>query len=447
MPTLAELIRAKYGDAYKDLDDATLEQQVLAKHPEYADLAKKTDTDAASTATASPKDAPAESWGDTAMRAVKGVGHFVRDHPVESAATAGAMIAAPFTGGGSLALPAAATSIAAAGLGGAGGAGLGYLYKAIRGDADTPSSASDVLKGMGTEGAIQGASEGIGQAVAPVLKGAGAELYRRVLRPSLTERLLPRAGATVQTGLREGIPITASGAAKAGARIGDLNTSVGADLAGSSAKIPIDPVTGAVRKFALKYNVPGVPPEDYEAAMKVADDFANHPQFGAGAGRVTAVKPTIMNSLKKSADDAIGNASFGVTRGAETEARKALRTAERDALVSAVPEIAPKLSRESKLIDLRDAVTKTAGREANRSLTSIPNLISAGVGGSEYARHGSTLDSVGEMLATRAMLSPAVLSRLAIMLARGGRLAKPSLVGGAARGAYLTSLQDDQPPE
>jgi hypothetical protein len=40
MPQLAQRIRAKYPGAYDDIDDATLEKQVLAKHPEYADLAQ-----------------------------------------------------------------------------------------------------------------------------------------------------------------------------------------------------------------------------------------------------------------------------------------------------------------------------------------------------------------------------------------------------------------------
>lgn len=38
MPQLADLIRAKYPDEYKDLSDEELETSVLAKHPEYKDL-------------------------------------------------------------------------------------------------------------------------------------------------------------------------------------------------------------------------------------------------------------------------------------------------------------------------------------------------------------------------------------------------------------------------
>lgn len=40
--TLAALVRAQHPGAYDDLDDATLESSVLAKYPQYADLAKDT---------------------------------------------------------------------------------------------------------------------------------------------------------------------------------------------------------------------------------------------------------------------------------------------------------------------------------------------------------------------------------------------------------------------
>jgi hypothetical protein len=39
MPSLAQMVRAKYPGAYDDIPDAQLEAQVLAKHPEYQDLA------------------------------------------------------------------------------------------------------------------------------------------------------------------------------------------------------------------------------------------------------------------------------------------------------------------------------------------------------------------------------------------------------------------------
>jgi hypothetical protein len=46
MSDLTDLIRAKYPDSYKDMSDEDLEKSVLAKYPQYKDLASKGTTDA-----------------------------------------------------------------------------------------------------------------------------------------------------------------------------------------------------------------------------------------------------------------------------------------------------------------------------------------------------------------------------------------------------------------
>src|SRR4030095_14300542 len=56
---LAALIRSKYPGAYDDMDDATLERTVLAKYPEYADLAKEDVAGPSSTAVPSSAEATA----------------------------------------------------------------------------------------------------------------------------------------------------------------------------------------------------------------------------------------------------------------------------------------------------------------------------------------------------------------------------------------------------
>ena len=110
------------------------------------------------TLTAPKPPAPAPKWyepgGDVILDNVRPLAslpgkawRFASEHPVETGAMAGGIAAVPLTGGASI--PAAA---AAAGLG---GAGLGLIAKAARGDADTPQTAGDMLTQMGTQGAIQ----------------------------------------------------------------------------------------------------------------------------------------------------------------------------------------------------------------------------------------------------------------------------------------------------
>jgi hypothetical protein len=66
MPTLAELVRAKHPGAYDDLPDAELEKSVLAKYPQYADLA-----------TPEPKGGILNTAKDLGIGALKGLGETV----------------------------------------------------------------------------------------------------------------------------------------------------------------------------------------------------------------------------------------------------------------------------------------------------------------------------------------------------------------------------------
>jgi hypothetical protein len=161
--------------------------------------------------------------------AVIGAGKAALDHPVQSLATVGALAAVPLTGGASL-LPAAA----AAGLGAAGGAGLGSIVNAARGGDNGPTTAGGVARTMATEGALGAAGEGIGRGVTAGLKAGATRIYRGVLRPSVP---LQREFADIaETGLREGIPVSAKGAQTADSKIGDLSQQVKDALAAKDAE-------------------------------------------------------------------------------------------------------------------------------------------------------------------------------------------------------------------
>lgn len=64
--TLAGMVRAKYPGAYDDLDDATLEKNVLAKYPQYSDLPRSQ--------ASSPAQVPQEGFGGALWNDIKGIG-------------------------------------------------------------------------------------------------------------------------------------------------------------------------------------------------------------------------------------------------------------------------------------------------------------------------------------------------------------------------------------
>lgn len=145
--------------------------------------------------------------GDALMTA----GKAALNHPVQSGAVLGGLAAAPFTGGGSI--PA---SMAAAGLGAAGGAGIGSIVDQFRHGPDTPTH---VAQQMATEGALGAAGEGVGQGVARVVKGAGKLIYKTALRPSMG--LQREFGDVAATGLREGSIVNQHGAQAAADAMSD----------------------------------------------------------------------------------------------------------------------------------------------------------------------------------------------------------------------------------
>lgn len=156
------------------------------------------------------------SLGGMLKDAAVGAGKYAVNHPMETGAAIGGIAGAPMTGGTSL-LP----SLAATGLGGMAGAGLGMTADAIRqyfgGDPSgdqLPSTPSGVAKHMIDQGGIQMAGELGGRAISSTLKG-GANLLMNETVPS--EIAKDFSGVNIGDVLnRHAInPTTEGGAAKA----------------------------------------------------------------------------------------------------------------------------------------------------------------------------------------------------------------------------------------
>jgi hypothetical protein len=89
------------------------------------------------------------------------VGGYAKEHPAEAGAIVGGLAAVPFTAGTS-AFPAA---MAAAGLGGFGGANLGMLTSAaLDPNSPAPRTSMGVATEAGKQGAMQAGAEGAGRA-------------------------------------------------------------------------------------------------------------------------------------------------------------------------------------------------------------------------------------------------------------------------------------------
>jgi hypothetical protein len=194
---LAQKIRAKFPGVYDDLDDAALEKAVLAKYPEYADMAEP-ERPAAQEPSMLDRVLADSPSAPLQVRAGQALGRFVKANPVAAAATGGAMLAAPFTGGGSI-----LGGMAAAGLGAAGGAGAAIAGRQLV--TGKPESAGGTLRTMATEGAANAAGEGIGRGVVKLGNLVIPKMLKGILRPG--KGVQQEFGDVVDVMRRERIPV------------------------------------------------------------------------------------------------------------------------------------------------------------------------------------------------------------------------------------------------
>src|SRR5687767_4998223 len=130
---LAAKVRAKYPGVYDDLDDATLERQVLAKYPQYADLAE-------------PEEVPAPG-GDQLLQNIKNIGgQAVKALPMIAGAAGGVIggIGGTVAGMGIGGVPGA---IGGAALGGAAGESIQQIIARLSGAVapSTPGGAATAI--------------------------------------------------------------------------------------------------------------------------------------------------------------------------------------------------------------------------------------------------------------------------------------------------------------
>lgn len=356
MPQLAELIRQKYPGAYDNVDDATLEKQVLAKYPQYRSLVEPEQ----------PKpEPPAEQSffsrllaDNPALPPQVRAGQFLlrkaKDNPVQAAAVAGGALAVPLTGGTSL-LP----SIAAAGLGGAGGAGLAIGGRQLA--TGRPESAKDTAQTMATEGAAQAVGQGIGGGMAKFAGAAAPRIMRGVLRP--TRRVQDEFGDVVGAALKEKVPIGQSGTIT-----GRLRSSAGqADeliKAAEQAGAPPIKVKEVTREFkpvaeTLKKRTEiGLPDDTPELAQRGAAMYRQNKQ---------GIPLTRAQELKREAQDMASRTFRAIEKGNPVKdttglADKAVATGLRKAIEQRVPGVAPVNARTQSLMGLQEAMEQAESR-------------------------------------------------------------------------------------
>lgn len=383
---------------------------------------------------------PRAMLGDAVIGAGKSLLSGIKNHPVEAGGIAGGLLAAPFTGGMS-AIPA----MAATGLAGAAGAGVGVIGKrlgeaATTGDMHTPIDTTDAAKQMATQGLEQAGAEGGGRMIRGTLRMLGNRVYQGILKPTQAARL--EHPELVQTALENAIPVSAGGAEKAGTLMGESRQAADAlvaDRAAQPGAPTIDPkqaVGGITKAVKDVRDLPVSRPQ-----MAAIGDYARqylkeHPSAMALPDAQRAVRATdkFFDSTYRATMDRGNPVTSGSTAaavGINDETRKLLR--------AAVPGLKEQNAVTSGLAGVREAVERRVGQQGNLSPIGMQHLINAGLG-SGVGAIGGKEKGLTTFAAMEALTNPMIGSRLAI----GGHMAAGLPWAQAVRAALLARLSGEE---
>ncbi len=235
--------------------------------------------------------------------------------------------------------------------------------------------------------------------------------YQSALKPPPGSYSTADVKGMVQTGLEQGIPVSAGGVDKLNGLVTDLRRQVQAQIdAGATAGQTINKFSvtsrlpSAAERFATQVN----PEADLNAVSESGNEFLRNHPVDIPVSKAQAIKTGTYQQL--------GNKAYGELSSATIEAQKALARGIKEELEVQFPEIKGLNAQESKLYDLQPALERAVRRIDNHDIISIGSKVASGagavVGGAPGAVAGGVLEKVLGM--------PWVKSQLAIQLHRAG---------------------------
>ena len=245
----------------------------------------------------------------------------------------------------------------------------------------------------------------LGQAVAG---GIAPRLYQSALKPAPRSNTLGEVARMVETGLREGIPVSEGGTRKLGSLVQDVGSKISGEIA-TNPQAPISKYSVASRlidpfkKFATQVT----PTSDLAALSDVGQEFLGTQPANIPAATAQALKQGTYQQLKGRA--------YGELKTATVEGQKALARGLKEELESLFPNLKKLNLRQSDLLNLKDDIEAAVNRSANRNMLGFGTpMLGAGV---EMAT-GSVPASIAAGAAKELLGAPEVKSRLAIALSR-----------------------------
>lgn len=270
-----------------------------------------------------------------------------------------------------------------------------------------------------TEGAMRGIPTLAKKSL--LLGRSSEEAYQSALKPSVAVSPA-RVERVVQTGLREGIPVSVEGVAKLSSLIDDLNDKITAQIQSDPTR-PIKTMDVAQRvdplkaKFAQQVN----PSADLQSIDAAKEEFIQSrtepPASGIGPSNLKDITAAEAQAMKTGTYRQLRSKAYGEMKTATVEAQKALARGLKEELANAFPELADPNARESQLLDLQKLLEKAVQRQANHQLIGIGTPVMTGATKAVTGSSGAAA-VVGALKAV--VDNPSIKSRLAIALSSRG---------------------------
>lgn len=332
--------------------------------------------------------------------------------------------------GGMLAGPTGAAAGAAA------GTAARDITNAATGQGDTPKTAMGAATDVVGQSALQGGLEGTAALASRYAKPVAERLMQSAVKPGFQaiEDMVNTGNApkVVQTLLKDGINVTASGIRRLNALIATDREQVKSILTDASGQVDPMQALGPLKELAGKYKNQPTPQADLATIRQAANDFIDAWVKDPQSGEIMAKwSPAEAQEVKTGAYRKV-QGDFGQMSGAAKDSQKALARGIKEGIENAVPnsDVAAINAREGARIDALDVV--------GRRWAMAHNLEPAGL-----APVANKAAGFFTMLAQR---SPAVKSMLA-----NGLYKQAALVTGVpvfairAMMAAISGAQGDQP--
>lgn len=234
------------------------------------------------------------------------------------------------------------------------------------------------------------------------------EAYQSALKPS-TRMPEAKINSAIQTGLNEGIPVSAKGLSKLTGLIDDVNTKMdNAIPANSPATVNKFAVASRLNDTAKTFSNQVAPTADLNAISETGNDFIATQPGQIPVKDAAEIKTGTYTQLRK---------KYGQLGDASVEAQKALARGIKEELITQFPELQTLGQKDQQFINLEGPLEAAVKRIGNHQLLGIGTPIAAGAA---KAVTGSNKIAATVAVLKAVLDDPMVKSRLAISLNRAG---------------------------